>query len=159
MERLFITAVLFFAGLLFAADVHNEDVSMFPKAKEGYIQYIIRVPKTENDASHKVELLIGKTILVDCNQRSFFGKIKEVNLKGWGYTYLDVTSIEKGVSTMMACPKPREEKFITLHAPKESLRRYNSRLPIVVYVPQGYEVKYRIWSVSKKMEAAKKSNI
>lgn len=26
--------------------------------------------------------------------------------------------------------------------------RYNSRLPVVVYVPQGYEVRYRLWKTA-----------
>ena len=37
------------------------------------------------------------------------------------------------------------KKFVT--APS-LLVPYNSRLPIVVYVPEGYEVRYRIWNAS-----------
>lgn len=144
---------MFFAlTTLSASDVKKEDISMFPEAKEGYVRYIVAVPETENDYDHKVELLIGKTLLVDCNQRSLFGKIKEVTLEGWGYTYLEVTDINKGVTTMMACREPKKEKFISLYAPKETLRRYNSRLPIVIYVPEGYEVRYRVWSASQNVE-------
>jgi ecotin len=36
------------------------------------------------------------------------------------------------------------------------LIRYNSRLPIVVYAPLGYEVKYRIWSALETLENASK---
>ena len=32
--------------------------------------------------------------------------------------------------------------------------RYNSRIPLVVYVPAGGEVRYRIWKASDKTEQA-----
>ena len=32
--------------------------------------------------------------------------------------------------------------------------RYNSKLPIVLYVPKGVEVRYRIWSASKQIKQA-----
>jgi ecotin len=33
------------------------------------------------------------------------------------------------------------------------LIRYNSRLPIVVYVPEGVEVHYRVWQAGQEIEA------
>ena len=33
--------------------------------------------------------------------------------------------------------------------------RYNSRLPIVVYVPAGVEVRYRIWRADQTAAPAK----
>jgi ecotin len=39
---------------------------------------------------------------------------------------------------------PKVERFITL-AGEPKLLRYNSRLPLVVYVPAGVEVRYRLW--------------
>jgi len=32
--------------------------------------------------------------------------------------------------------------------------RYNSRLPVVVYAPKGYEVRYRIWNAPALFERA-----
>ncbi|HWD31650.1 MAG TPA: ecotin family protein, partial [Pseudomonas sp.] len=34
------------------------------------------------------------------------------------------------------------------------LLRYNSKLPVVVYVPQGVEVRFRIWSASDEVKNA-----
>jgi len=34
--------------------------------------------------------------------------------------------------------------------------RYNSRLPLVIYVPQGVEVRYRIWRGDDKVITAPK---
>jgi len=78
-----------------------------------------------------------------------------VNLKGWGFKYLEISNIQNGPSTMMACQNPKTEKFVTLYMRDEALRRYNSRSPIVVYVPEGYGVRYRIWSAEEKVQQAK----
>ena len=46
------------------------------------------------------------------------------------------------------------DRFITIGG-GPYLIRYNSRLPIVVYVPEGVDVLYRIWSAGadiKKIE-------
>ena len=37
------------------------------------------------------------------------------------------------------------------------LIRYNSRIPIVVYVPKGAEVRYRIWSATPETKKALKN--
>ncbi len=39
---------------------------------------------------------------------------------------------------------PKADRFITLGG-EPFLIRYNNRLPVVVYVPEGVEVRYRIW--------------
>lgn len=124
---------------------------MFPEAKAGYARYIVDVPKTDNDHDHKVELLIGKDLMVDCNHASLSGKIESKSLKGWGYHYLEVSDIRRGPTTMMACPDAKTEKFIAI---RDTLRRYNSRLGTVVYVPKGYEVRYRVWSADDTVEEA-----
>jgi len=147
-------AVVLIGTSLYAADAKKDKTHMFPKAKEGFVQYVIEVPKTDNDNDHRVELLIGKKMLVDCNQRSLRGKIENVTLKGWGYKYLEISDIHNGPGTMMACQEPKTEKFMSLYMGKETLRRYNSRSPIVAYVPKGYEVRYRIWSAEKNIQKA-----
>jgi len=40
---------------------------------------------------------------------------------------------------------PKVNRFVTLGG-EPYLIRYNSRLPIVVYAPEGVEARYRIWS-------------
>ena len=136
---------------LYAETEKKDNIHMFPQAQEGFVRHVIEVPKTDNDYDHRVELLIGKTMMVDCNNRSFYGKIEEITLKGWGYKYLEVSNIDSGATTMMACQEPKTEKFISI---RDTLRRYNSRSPIVVYVPKGYEVRYRIWNAEEDTQQA-----
>jgi ecotin len=56
----------------------------------------------------------------------------------------------------MAAPEgaPKVTQFVTT-APL--LIPYNSRLPIVVYIPEGYEVRYRIWTAPDDYRAANQS--
>jgi ecotin len=46
---------------------------------------------------------------------------------------------------------PRVDRFITLGG-EPQLLRYNSRLPLVVYVPSGVEVRYRIWRAGPEVK-------
>jgi ecotin len=50
---------------------------------------------------------------------------------------------------------PKVARFITLGG-EPYVIRYNSRLPIVVYVPEGVEVRYRIWSAGAETKAIDK---
>ena len=128
---------------------------MFPVPDAGFTRYIVEVPKVKDPQDKRVELLIGREMEVDCNRYSFRADVKEENLKGWGYHYYRIEHIQPGPTTMMACRAPKVHKFITVNLPKE-LRwmRYNSRLGIVVYVPEGYEVRYRIWEANERLHHA-----
>jgi ecotin len=45
--------------------------------------------------------------------------------------------------------EPKVERFISLGG-EPYLIRYNSKLPVVVYVPKGVTVKYRIWKAAEE---------
>jgi ecotin len=140
---------------LYAEPAKKDNIYMFPIPKEGYERHVIEVPKQDNENDHKVEFFIGKVMSVDCNHHRLMGRLEKKNLQGWGYSYLEASNMNgMTASTMMACNQPNTDKFITLAPSPESLRRYNSRSPIVIYVPQGYEVRYRIWHADKTIEQA-----
>ncbi|NVZ67105.1 ecotin, partial [Pseudomonas gingeri] len=48
-----------------AAD--KSDLAPFPKAEDGFTRTVIRVPKMTKDSDHRVEIIAGKTLPVDCN--------------------------------------------------------------------------------------------
>jgi ecotin len=75
-------------------------------------------------------------------------------LEGWGYPYYEVTGSSETVSTRMAPPAgaPQVKTFVTA-APLHIA--YHSRLPVVVYAPTGYDVRYRIWHAAKTVKKAK----
>lgn len=51
--------------------------------------------------------------------------------------------------------EPKLDRFITLGG-DPYLVRYNSKLPIVVYVPEGVEVRYRIWTAGEEATTIEK---
>lgn len=130
-------------------------ISMFPKAKEGFRQVFIKLPQIKNEANSKVELIVGKTAVLDCNQHFLAGEILTENLEGWGYNYYQVNSKGEIVGTMMLCPSNvMEKKFVNIPS---ILIDYNSSLPIVVYVPKDFKVKYKIWRAEETIFEAKEN--
>lgn len=126
----------------------------FPKAKPGFKRYVITVPvqsEKEEARGFKLELIAGKVMPADCNTRSLNGRLEEKTLQGWGYTYYEFKTNGTVISTMMACPDNKKtDQFISA---KTELIRYNSKLPVVVFVPDGYELKYNIWRSGTPLEA------
>jgi len=105
-----------------------------------------------------LELIVGKTVQVDEKNRYFFaGKIENETIKGWGYTRYYVSKLGPMAGTLMAGDPnvPKVSKFITL-AGEPYIIRYNSRVPIVVYVPEGVEVRYRIWTTDVGLKEMQK---
>ena len=127
----------------------------FPPAGEGMVRYVLQLPKQDDECVFKLELIVGKTVQVDEKNRYFFGgNIEKETIKGWGYTRYNVSKIGPMAGTRMAVDPnlPKVTKFITL-AGDPYIFRYNSRLPIVVYVPEGVEVRYRIWTTGAELKS------
>ena len=96
--------------------------------------------------------MIGKTIKLDAGNRYFFaGKLETETVNGWGYDYYILKSLGLMVGTLMAVDPlaPLEKRFISLGG-EPHLFRYNSRLPMVIYLPKGVECSYRIWQAGRK---------
>jgi ecotin len=145
-------------GLFFTVlSVHaGDNMKAFPPPDKGMVRYVLQLPKLEDESTYKVELMVGKTVLVDEENQYFFGgKIQEETIKGWGFPRYIVSEIGPMAGTRMAIDPnaPKVNRFITLGG-ESYLIRYNSRLPIVVYAPEGVEVQYRIWSVGSETKVA-----
>lgn len=121
------------------------DTSMYPEAKEGYEKVELILPEKANENDFKVEIKVGKYEIVDgCNHFFVMGDFKEHDVKGWGYSYFEFISDGNIAGTLMGCPDNKSiKKFIS---GQPEIVRYNSRLPIVVYVPKGMSLQYRFWS-------------
>jgi ecotin len=124
----------------------DDDMKAFPPAEEGMTRHVIRLPKRKDEASFKVELIIGKPVKTDAVNSYFFGGTLEAeNIPGWGFTRYILHQLGPMAGTMMAVDPnaPQVERFISVGT--ETILRYNSRLPFVVYVPQDVQVRYRLW--------------
>ena len=80
--------------------------------------------------------------------------LRKNSFKGWGYDYYELKKVSGPAATLMACPdKKKTQQFITPHLGADNIVHYNSRLPIVVYVPKDMVVKYRVWSTPEKLDS------
>ena len=126
----------------------SDNLQAFPVAEAGMTRHVLVLPAQANEHSLQVQLIVGKDLSVDADNRYFFsGRIETQNIDGWGYTRYLVSDLGQLAGTLMAIDPAasKVERFITLGG-EPYLVRYNSKLPLVVYVPAGSEVRYRIWA-------------
>jgi ecotin len=161
-QKLTVIALVLAMGLLSlpisAFGEEHPELKAFLAAKEGMERFVIVLPHKERgeEDAFKVEIIPGMMMLADGVNLMRLGSVIEPRpLKGWGYTYYEVTGSAVAMSTMMAAPEgtPKVEKFVP---GSPLLIRYNSRLPIVVYAPEGHQIRYRIWKASKTTQQAEK---
>ncbi|MDH3585005.1 MAG: ecotin family protein [Phycisphaerae bacterium] len=138
-----------------AADEHRY-LKAFPAAGKGMTRHVILLPHKERgeEDDFRIELIVGKQMLTDgVNRVMLSGTIQAKPLKGWGFTYYEVGKFGPAASTLIGVPPgtPKVQKFVTI--PSTTIR-YNSRIPLVVYVPQGAEVRYRLWQAAKTTQVA-----
>lgn len=161
MKR-FVPAVVFAALASASAWADNGDtaqplekIAPYPQAEKGMKRQVITLTPQQDESTLKVELLIGQTLNVDCNQHRLGGTLETKTLEGWGYDYYVFDNVISPVSTMMACPEgKKEQKFVTASLGEDGMLRYNSKLPIVVYTPANVDVKYRIWKADANVQNA-----
>ena len=149
---------LLIALLATAAVAAPDNMKAFPAAEAGMTRFVIPVPKQDDEDAFKVELIIGKNVTTDALNSYFFGgKLETETIEGWGFDRYILRKLGPMAGTLMAADPnaPKVERFITVGG-ERPLLRYNSRLPIVVYVPEGVEVRYRFWRADPKATPARK---
>jgi len=86
-------------------------------------------------------------VKTDATNSYFFGGTLETeNIPGWGFDRYILRKLGPMAGTRIAVDPnaPEVERFISIGG-EARLLRYNSRLPLVVYVPAGVEVRHRLW--------------
>ena len=117
----------------------------YPAAAAGMKRIVIHLDAQADEYAWKIELSVGKVMETDgVNHIGGGAKIAEKTVDGWGYTYFEATQAAM-MSTLIGVPPgtPKVTRFVTMAGTGPV--RYNSRLPLVVYVPEGLEVRYRLW--------------
>ncbi|WP_449105481.1 serine protease inhibitor ecotin [Pseudomonas mohnii] len=131
-----------------------EEVAPFPKPESGFARQVIHLAPQAREDDYQVEILAGKTLNVDCNRQRLGGILEEKNLEGWGYPFYRLEKVIGPMSTLMACPDGKSHQDFVPVVGDGFMLRYNSKLPIVLYVPRDVEVRYRIWSASSMVDKA-----
>lgn len=136
----------------------QDNMKAFPPADDGMTRHVLNLPEQEDESLFKVELVVGKTEKLDKVNRFFFaGKIEEQNIEGWGFPKYVVRELGPMAGTLIGVDpsEPKVDRFVTLGG-EPFIIRYNSRLPVVVYVPTGVEVRYRLWKTEPEMKPVNK---
>ncbi len=147
-KALMLFAFTFVTGLGMAQSNNLQDEKAFPKAENGMIKHVIYLPTTvdNGDSDKKVEVYVGTYMETDmCNNYGLLGEFVEgtVTNKNWLNFYTYNTKGE-AFSTLKGClDGGKKTQFVK---GQRLLLDYNGRLPIVVYTPVGFEVRYRIFN-------------
>jgi len=128
-----------------------QELKAFPTQLAGHRRHVIELPALPDESEHKLELIGGKSMTVDCNARGMDGGFQARDVPGWGYPYWVLQSKGEVRSTMMMCPPGTEKPGFVPAEPL--LVRYNSKLPVVVFVPEGMALRWRVWSAGAVQEA------
>ena len=130
----------------------------YPPAEKGMTRHVVKLPVEDKEDDLKVEIVVGKTVKTDGVNRHFLGgSIEEETIKGWGFPRYLVRDVGPMAGTLMGVPPgtPMVDTFVSLRG-NPYLVRYNSKLPLVIYVPEGCEVRYRIWRADPEAKPADK---
>ena len=154
MRRFSVTTLLLACISLPLQAAPKQDIKMFPAAQPDEQRVVIRLPKLQDESSHKIEVMISQRMTVDCNSRRLTGDLQTLNLSGWGYSYHRLAELKGPISTLMACPADSEKMADVPVVGDGYLLRYNSRLPLVIYAPAKTQIRYRIWSADETPQNA-----
>lgn len=157
MKKIFNTAAgVIIATITFSFAAEKNPVHPFPEPESGYVRHVINLPEKSRDeeVNYKVEVVAGATINTDgTNRYRMNTSITPEPLKGWGYTYYVMNGSKQTMSTMMA-PIGEQKHSENFVAGTPTTIRYNSRLPIVIYTPEDFEIRYRIWEAPVEFNTA-----
>lgn len=132
-----------------------DNLKAFPAPEAGMTRFVLHLEPQVQEYIYRVELLVGKTVETDEHNRYFFaGKLSEESIPGWGFNFFLLKELGPMAGTLIGVDPsaPKVKRFITLGG-EPQLLRYNSRLPLVLYVPEGCEVRYRIWKAEPESQS------
>lgn len=138
-----------------AAAAHaDQRLAPFRAANEEETRFVVWVEPQSDETKYQIELLVGKMLSVDCNRHTFGGKLSRKTLLRGGQSYHAIKEVGALAATRMACPDAAtHDEFVTLGG-EPYMVPYRSNTPIVVYVPKGFEVRYRLWRADETLTPA-----
>lgn len=104
----------------------------------------------------RVELIVGRELLVDCNGPRLGGRLRRTSLPGSGMPFYRVIAVGPPISTRMACPAdtPAKRSFVVIGS-KPFVVPYNVSQPIVIYAPRDLQVRWRLWKAERQQRPAR----
>jgi ecotin len=142
-----VASLVWILGGIAMGQESRDNLKAYPAPEAGMKRCVMLLEPKQVEADYRVELQVGKTVDVDNVNRYFFGgTLEEVNVEGWGFPKYVVKELGPMAGTRIAPDPnaPKAKRFVSLGG-EPQLLRYNSRLPVVVYVPADAEVRLRVW--------------
>ncbi|WP_299584932.1 ecotin family protein [uncultured Microbulbifer sp.] len=132
-----------------------EPLDAFPAEVDGKRRHVIELPKVVDESRFMVELVPGKSSVADCNLRSFRAPLQRQVLPGWGYPYFVLADLKPTQGPRKVCaPGSESRRFIRVRGDGLILP-YTSSQPLVVYLPEDVQLKYRVWRADKNLSDAR----
>ena len=150
MFKSFLTLSILLLGSFAMAQQSQDNMKAYPPAADGMKRVVVYLESKEEEDDYRIELMVGKTVEVDAANRFFFaGTLEEETIEGWGFPKYIVKQIGPMAGTRIGVDPnaPKVKRFVKLGG-EPKLLRYNSKLPLVVYVPKDAEVKLKVWVAS-----------
>jgi ecotin len=150
MIKSLITLSIVLLGSIAMAQQPQDNMKAYPPAAEGMKRVVVYLEPKEEEDDYRVEFMVGRTVEVDAANRFFFsGTLEEETIEGWGFPKYMVKQIGPMAGTRIGVDPdaPKVKRFVKLGG-EPKLLRYNSKLPLVVYVPKDAEVKLKVWVAS-----------
>lgn len=118
-----------------------------PYLTENYDGYVISM--SEKISGDKIELIPGIQMMVDCNEywltSNGFGVGGSINFP---YPYYTFDSNRTTASTHKQCPDGKTSRAF-VHPLSPYTLPLEKKEPVVVFIPKGFELKYRVWKAGK----------
>ena len=126
-------------------------------------QHALILEPREDEGQYRVELFIGRTMRTDgINTPSFEDRngnrprVHSKHVPGLAYRYyfLEPGAMDIVMVTEIGGPLDWKDRFVTLNdwGGEPLLLPYDSKMPIVVYLPINAEVRYKVWRAEGKMK-------
>jgi ecotin len=126
----------------------------YPAAAPGQKRLVIPLAVQMDESAWKVEIKVGKTLEIDGAYTNGTATIEEKSLAGNGFKFYEVkaASVMLPTRTSGSADLPAVTRFVTMGSTGPI--RYNSKFPLIVYVPEGLEVRYRLWKAEPEAHPA-----
>lgn len=129
-----------------ASAAAQKALEAFPAAEEGQQRWLIWLevnPDNTEETSLRVDVRVGLRTEVDgVNLYRLSGELHKRSVEGWGFDSYHYEGESQLASTRMGTQGATVQSDIVWTA--SQLIRYNSRLPLVVYMPPQLHLSYRV---------------
>ena len=137
----------------------------YPEPAPGLQRWVIQpsglLPKSADPliSAHpldwRIQLIVGQVVTLDCNTKRLSGSGMTMRMlpKASGKALFEVKGPVAVISTKMVCPddQPTRTSFLSL-GKQPYLVPYNASWPIVVDLPVGTELRWRVWKAETRQQ-------